>query len=257
MAFLDEILASTQGRVEAARRERSFENVEREAAAAPAPRDLRGALAGEEVALIAEIKRATPALGRIAADLQAGPTAAAYARAGAAAVSVLTEPSLFEGALEDLAPAREAGLPLLRKDFLVDTYQVYEARAAGADAVLVIVRIVPGSLLGELVDVARSLGMTPLVEVYDETDLKRAAAAGADVIGINHRDLVSFDVDESRTAKLAPMAPAGAAVVALSGVRDRAGVEAMMEAGASAVLVGEALVTAPDPEAKIRELLGR
>jgi indole-3-glycerol phosphate synthase len=257
MQFLEQILESTGERVALAKERESLEDVRARARDHDPARDLGSALRGDGISLIAEIKRATPALGDIAPDLQAGPTAKAFEAGGAAAISVLTEPDFFAGSHEDVKEARRTGLPVLCKDFMIDLHQVYDARVAGADAVLVIVRIAPGTLLDDLVDAARSLGMTPLVEVFDETDMARAAEAGADVIGINHRDLHSFEVDPERTAKLAPLAPEGALVVALSGVRDRAGVKAMAAAGADAVLVGEALVTSPDPAAKIAELLGR
>jgi indole-3-glycerol phosphate synthase len=257
MSFLDDLLTSTRARVAAARRAVSAAAIQERAAAAGPARGLRAALAGPAISLVAEIKRATPSLGDIAAGLDAGSTAHAYARGGASALSVLTEPEFFKGSLEDLHRAASAGLPVLRKDFVVDPYQVFEARAAGADAVLVIVRIAPGRLLDELFAAARLLRMDVLAEVYDENDLDRAVDAGARLIGINHRDLATFEVDRGRTAKLAPMVPPGVPVVAFSGVSTRAEVVAMADAGASAVLVGESLVRAADPEAKVRELLGR
>jgi indole-3-glycerol phosphate synthase len=158
--------------------------------------------------------------------------------------------------MEDLAAARGPGLPVLRKDFLLEEFQMFESRALGADAVLVIVRILKDGL-DRLVATARALGMDALVEVHDERDLDRALDAGASLIGVNHRDLETFEVDPERTAKLAPRVPEGCTVVALSGVGSRAEVEELAGAGASAVLVGESLVTASDPVAKLRELLGR
>ncbi|HYP22593.1 MAG TPA: indole-3-glycerol-phosphate synthase, partial [Actinomycetota bacterium] len=189
-------------------------------------------------------------------DLDAARLAKTYADAGASAISVLTEPDGFKGSLEDMEAALGAGVPVLRKDFVVDPWQVMESRAAGADAILLIVRVV-GDGLGPLLSAARSLGMDALVEVHHEHELDDALAAGATLIGVNHRDLTTFEVDPERTAKLAPRMPAECTVVALSGVSTRAEVEQLEAAGAAAVLIGESLVTAADPGAKIRELLSR
>jgi indole-3-glycerol phosphate synthase len=208
------------------------------------------------VSVIAEIKRATPRAGALDLDLDAGRLAAAYADGGAVAISVLTEPDHFKGSIEDLQAARTAGLPVLRKDFVIDDLQVLESRAAGADAVLIIVRILGDELAG-LVAATQSLGMDALVEVHDEAELERALEAGATLVGVNHRDLETFEVDPDRTAKLAPLLPEGTTLVGLSGVSTRAEVEALGRAGAAAVLVGESLVTAPDPAAKLRALTGR
>ena len=254
MNFLEGVLSATRARVTRAKEELLWGADA--GSLTRAQRDLRSALKGDGIALIGEIKRATPALGVIAPQLEAEKTAKAYEQGGAAAISVLTEPDFFSGSLEDIGAAARGGLPVLHKDFLIDTYQVGEARRSGADAVLIIARIAPGRLLVDLIEAARLLGMTPLVEVFDEEDMRRAADAGADVVGINNRDLETFEVDPHRTAELAPKAPEKAIIVALSGVRDRAGIVAMEAAGAHAVLVGEVLVTAPDPAAKIAELLG-
>jgi indole-3-glycerol phosphate synthase len=218
--------------------------------------DLSGALQADDVTVIAEIKRATPAKGVLDLTLDAGKTAAAYAEGGAAAISVLTEPDLFKGSLEDLERAATVGLPVLRKDFVLDPYQLLEARAAGADAVLLIVRILDHPSLGSLLRLTRALGMEALVEVHTDEEMDRALDVQANVIGVNHRDLDSFEVDPDRTKKLAALVPAGVVLVALSGVSTRREVEELGAAGARAVLVGESLVTAPDPVAKLRELLG-
>jgi len=182
--------------------------------------------------------------------------AAAYADGGAAALSVLTEPERFLGSLDDLEAALGAGLPVLRKDFILDDWQLLESRAAGADAVLLIVRALGGDL-GGFLDATAALGMAALVEVHDAGELALAAEAGATLVGVNHRDLATFEVDPDRTAKLAALTPEGTTLVALSGVSTRAEVEELEGAGADAVLVGEALVTAQDPAAKVRELLGQ
>ena len=255
MSFLEDLLASTRTRVEEAKTKIRDEVLEQRIASMEAPRGFRRALEGRDVAIIAEIKRATPSKGDLAPDLDARKTAAAYADGGAAALSVLTEPDRFKGSLEDLEGARESGLPTLRKDFIIDPFQVFESRAAGADAVLLIVRVV-GDDLAALLKTAESLGMDALVEVYDERDLDLAGEAGATLIGVNHRDLETFEVDPGRTARLAPMLPDGAFLVALSGVSTRVEIAQLAAAGARAVLVGEALVTAADPAAVLRELRG-
>jgi indole-3-glycerol phosphate synthase len=262
MSFLSELLDSTRARVAEARSLVSDEVLEQRVASAEAPRGFHAALRGAGTSIIAEIKRATPSKGPLDLDLDARAAAAAYRDGGAVAISVLTEPERFKGSLEDLQGAREAGIPVLRKDFVVDPWQVYEARAWGADAVLLIVRLLPpdfksnGDEFPTLLKTAASLGMDALVEVYDEADLKRAVDAGATLIGVNHRDLETFEVDPKRTEQLAALVPDGTTLVALSGVSTRAEVEELERVGADAVLVGESLVVADDPVAKLRELRG-
>ena len=257
MSFLADLLGSTRARVAEAKAKVTEEALEQRLAALDPPRSLETALAGPGVAVIAEIKRATPSKGPLDLDLDAAKLARAYAEGGAAAISVLTEPDHFKGSLDDLHAVRSAvSVPILRKDFTLEAFQILEARAAGADSVLIIVRTV-GDELTELVKTATALGMDPLVEVFDEADLDRALEAGARVIGVNHRDLETFEVDPDRTAKLAPRMTDGVVLVSLSGVSTRAEVEELGSAGAQAVLVGESLVTAADPAAKVRELLGR
>lgn len=255
MSFLDDLLTSTRRRIEETKRRVTDETLEQRIASRGRPRDLSVAISQERVTAIAEIKRATPSKGPLALDLDAAVTAAAYARGGAAAISVLTDPDHFRGSLEDLEHASTVGLPTLRKDFVIDPFQIIEGRAAGADSVLLIVRAL-GPELADLVRLTRSLGMEPLVEVHDEPDLERAMDAGARIVGVNHRDLETFELDPERTLKLAPRVPPGVILVALSGVSTRREVEVLEGAGARAVLVGEALVTSPDPAAKLRELLG-
>jgi indole-3-glycerol phosphate synthase len=255
MSYLDDLLASTHRRVEELKNSQSSDPAEERAPKAAPARGFAAALESGAPALIAEIKRATPR-GALDPDLVAADLAGRYARGGAAAISVLTEPDYFLGSMDDLVAAQGPGLPVLCKDFIVDELQILEARAAGADAVLLIVRILDDDL-EVLVKAAASTGMDALVEVHDSVDLERAIDAGASLIGVNHRDLATFEVDPDRTAKLAPSMPAGATVVALSGVGGRADVERLAAAGADAVLVGEALVAADDPVAKIAELLGR
>jgi indole-3-glycerol phosphate synthase len=255
MSFLDDLVAGAHRRVAAGKVALTEDALEQRIASVEPPRSLEAALAGPGIALVAEIKRASPLRGALDLDLDAARLARAYAAAGAAAVSVLTEPEGFRGSLEDLEAALGAGIPVLRKDFVVDPCQLLESRAAGADAVLLIVRVA-GDALPALVAGARALGMEPLVEVHHEHELDDALGAGATLIGVNHRDLTTFEVDPERTAKLAPRIPPGCVTVALSGVSTRAEVEELGAAGADAVLVGESIVTAPDPAAKIAELLG-
>lgn len=254
MSFLETILAATKVRLEHARTLLTDDVLEQRIAAVSTPLGFARALrSGSPPAVIAEVKRATPSRGALDLTLDAGKLARIYAGAGARAVSVLTEPESFQGSLEDLAAATGCGVPVLRKDFIIDPFQIAESRAWGADAVLLIVRCL-GDRLGEMVAATRALGMDALVEVFDESDLERAAAAGADVIGINHRDLETFEVDPTRTERLAPRAPEGSIVVALSGVSERSEIDELVAAGATAVLVGESLVTAADPGAKLAEL---
>lgn len=256
MSFLADLLTSTRARVEAAKANVTEEVLEQRVAAAEAPRGFGAALRREEVTLVAEIKRATPSRGPLDLDLEARRTAIAYAEGGAAGISVLTEPDSFKGSLDDLAAARAPGLPVLRKDFIIDPFQVFEARAYGADAVLLIMRILDEEA-HQLLKICTALGMDALVEVFDDRDLERAIAAGARLIGINHRDLETFEVDPARTAKLTPSIPGDVTVMSLSGVSTRREVEDLASAGAHSVLVGESIITAADPAAKIKELLGR
>lgn len=232
---------------------------------APRPTDFVARLrAAAPMALIAEVKRASPSKGDIAPAANAAERALQYAGGGAAAISVLTEPTWFKGTLDDMLAARravEAMGPkrpaILRKDFLVDDYQVLEARASGADAVLLIVASLSQSALTRLLACTRLLGMEALVEVNNAEEMERAAKAGARVIGINNRDLRSFTVDLGTTDRLAGGAPAGTLLAALSGISTRDDVTRFEAAGAGAVLVGEALMNGADPASKVRELLGR
>lgn len=228
------------------------------AAQAPPPRSFRAALRrGGVVQVIAEIKRRSPSAGPIRPGADPAAIARAYAAGGAAALSVLTDPVFFDGAPEALRRARAAtSLPVLRKDFLLSPAQVYEARAWGADAVLLIARILTDPQLRTLSAVAADLGMDVLVEVHDEVELDRALAAGATLVGINHRDLDRFVTDLDVSARLAPRVPPEVVLVAESGLQSRADVEAMGQRGVDAVLIGEGLMRQPDVEAAVRALLG-
>lgn len=255
MSYLQRILEDTRGRVDALTdRGRVAELRARAESVAPA-RDLRAALDRPDVGIIAELKRRSPSKGELNEHLEAGAAALSFAAAGAAALSVLTEPSFFGGSLEDLARVSPAAVPVLRKDFIVDAVQLLEARAWGADAALLIARVVKDDL-ERLVDECRGLGLTPLVEVFDEGDLRVARKARAPVVGVNHRDLDTFEVDPQRTRRLAPEVDWPALLVGLSGVSTRSDVESLARDGARAVLVGEALMTSPDPAGALSELVG-
>lgn len=220
-------------------------------------RDFGVAVRGEGVRLIAEIKRASPSRGWLRRELDVGATAASYARGGAVAISVLTERTWFKGDRADLAAVRQATqLPLLCKDFIVDPYQVYEARSWGADAVLLIASLPSPGELRALMEAAQGLGMAALVEVHTEAELDKALSADATLIGINNRNLSDFSVDLGTTLRLRPLIPAGVAVVSESGIQSFGDVAKLRAAGVNAFLVGEALVSSRDPEAKLRELGG-
>jgi len=262
-AILDRILAAKRQELERRRLEEPLGILRtRLAQAAPPTRSLAQALRGPSLGLIAEVKRASPSRGVLRADLDAQALARTYASGGAAAISVLTEEQHFQGSLGDLEAVRAVldgrggpRPPVLRKDFLFDAYHLFEARAYGADAVLLIVAILDPALLAELLALARTLGLECLVEVHDERELEWALAADAQIIGINNRDLRTFEVDLAVSERLRPLIPRDRVVVAESGIHTRADVQRLRALGVNAVLIGEALVTAGDPAAKIRELL--
>jgi indole-3-glycerol phosphate synthase len=253
-SVLDRIVATKRAEVAALLPRRAELRVR--AADAPVPPSFEGALrAGPHVAVIAEVKRRSPSAGEIRGGASAVEVAASYEGAGAAAISVLTDGEYFGGSLADLEACRAAvTAPLLRKDFVLDAVQVHEARAAGASAVLLIVRILSDGELRDLSGVAADAGLDVLVEVHDEAELERAAAADARIIGVNNRDLATFRTDLEVTERLAPQVPAGALLVAESGLRNAADVARVAAAGAGAVLVGETLMRAPDPAAVLRAL---
>jgi indole-3-glycerol phosphate synthase len=221
------------------------------------PRDFAKALKGDSICLIAEVKRASPSKGLLRPNLVASSLARIYSQSGAAAVSVLTEPDYFWGSFADLEAVRtEVKLPLLCKDFIVDRYQIYKARAHGADAVLLIAAILSRYELKSLLETAHSLGMTALIEVHNRDELAKALKLAPRIIGINNRNLADFSVDLETTLSLRTLIPPEVVVVSESGIYTRDHVLSLQEAGVDAVLVGEALVTCPKPAAKIKELLG-
>lgn len=256
--ILDRIVEVKKREVAHAKKRTPLAVLERSLPGAPPARDFRETLRRNPCAIIAEIKRASPSKGRLCEDFRPREIAAAYESGGAAAVSVLTDETFFEGAGAHLSEVRrEATLPVLRKDFVIDEYQIVEARLLGADAVLLIARILEEGQLREYAARAASLGMSALVEVHGGGELDLALRAGAVLVGINNRDLDTFRTDLATTLELAPRMPAGVTVVGESGIHTRDDVERLLEAGVHAFLIGEALMKAPDPAAKLKELMGR
>lgn len=257
MSALDEIIEGVREDL-APRRARTSEAELRDRAAAwGAPRDCAALLKSPgQVRVIAEVKRASPSRGPLAEIADPATLAAEYAAGGASAVSVLTEQRRFGGSLADLAAVRaRIGIPVLRKDFIVEPYQVWEARAHGADLVLLVVAALGDGLLSELLSLARETGLTPLVEVHDEAEAQRALAAGAQVIGVNARNLRTLEVDRDTFARVAPSLPESVVRIAESGIRGPQDVTEYVKHGADAVLVGEALVTGAHPRDAVSRLL--
>jgi indole-3-glycerol phosphate synthase len=262
---LERILASTRAEVERRKLAVSLTQLEQRALRVGGEADgiegdgrrFHGALARPSIGVIAEFKRRSPSAGAMREAPDVGELVSAYQRGGASAVSVLTEGPHFEGSLDDLRVARAAcELPLLRKDFILDSYQLYEARVAGADAVLLIVAALEQPALIALHAAAGELGLDVLVEVHDRVELHRALELGADLIGINNRDLRDFSVDVRRTVELLDEIPAGVVVVSESGIATGEQLRELQARGVRAVLVGETLMRSPDPEGALRVLLG-
>lgn len=255
--ILDEILANKREELEARQREVPLSELQERAAKQPRARSLAESLSGTDVRVIAEVKRRSPSAGEMAADLDPARMAALYAANGASAVSVLTDRKYFNGSLDDLTAVREAvDIPILRKDFVLNEYQVIESRAYGADAVLLIVRALDPDDLSDLLEYARLLGMDALVEVHTEREMEVALDCGAPVIGVNNRDLSTFTTDLEVTRGLAPMVPDGHVLVSESGIGTREQIVTLKGMGVRAVLVGESLVRSSDPARKLRELVG-
>lgn len=255
--MLERILADARLRSDASvGRRADFENA---AAAADPARGFAAALSRPGLSVVAEVKRRSPSRGVLAAGLNAVDQALIYEAAGASAVSVLTEPLHFDGSLEDLVAVRDAvSIPVLRKDFLIEPAQVWEARAAGADAVLLIVAALDPDLLAEMIATASDAGLDALVEVHNAAEASMARAAGATLVGVNNRNLATFVADLGVAEDLAALVQArGIVAVAESGIHAAQDAERMREAGYDAILVGEALVIADDPAATLRRLVGR
>jgi len=257
--ILDKIVATKRQEVARARERISLAELQGRLAGAPPPRDFLGALSGGgPIRLIAEVKKASPSKGLIRADFRPVEIAEIYQRHGAACVSVLTDETYFQGSLDDLRRIRaRVALPVLRKDFVIDAYQVVEARAAGADAVLLIAECLDDQSLAELHAMIVELGMTPLVELHEPENLPRVLASGAKLIGVNNRDLRTFQVDLNHTIELCRKIPADRVVVGESGIHTRADAERLRTAGVAAILVGESLMASKDIGAAVDRLLGR
>jgi indole-3-glycerol phosphate synthase len=253
--YLDDLLDGARRRVAAAAAREPLAALRERALGVPVGPSLADALAAPGVQVIAEVKRASPSKGDLAPDLVAPVQARAYADGGAAAVSVLTEPDRFRGSLADLADVAALGVPALRKDFLVDAYQVWEARAAGASAVLLIVAALDEATLAALSAEADEAGLDVLTEVHDADEVATATRVGARIVGVNARDLRTFELDRDGFARLRPQLADGVLAVSESGVRDADDVRLAASQGADAVLVGETLVRADDPAAAVAELV--
>lgn len=263
--ILDQIVETKRAEVAAARRRRPLAELKSALADLPPPRDFHAALAGPPlrgVHLVAEIKRKSPSAGLIRPELDPAAIAKIYADHGASAISVLTDATYFDGRLEYIAPVKSAvPLPVLRKDFTIDEYQVYEARAAGADAVLLIGEVLPVAQLRDLLDLAFGLGMTSLIEVHDAESFESLQTTVGfpnerrSLLGINNRNLKIQRTDLGTTERLARLVPPGTVFVSESGIKTRSDVERLIAAGARGLLIGETLLRAPDIGAKVDELL--
>ena len=258
-SILDKIVATKREELDASKSRVPLSALNDSIAARPPALDFAGALRGEGISLIAEVKKASPSKGLLREDFRPVDLASTYVDNGASAVSVITD-GHFLGEPAHLTAVKESGAsgsaPVLRKDFLFDPYQIYEARAIGADTYLLIVDILSASQLSGLIDLGLSLGMTPLVETHDAEEIETAVRAGAEVIGINNRDLHTFVTDLATTEALAPVIPPGKVIVSESGISTPADLARLQPYGVDAVLVGEALVTANDTAAKVRTLTG-
>ena len=257
--ILKQIVSDNLLELEARKRNFPLEDVRRAAMEQVPPLDFATALRGDGIQLIAEVKKASPSKGIIRPDFDPVDIAQTYAKNGASAISVLTEGRNFHGSLDHLRDIQYAlinrEIPLLRKDFLHDPYQIYESRAYGADALLLIVAILNSAKLKELLLLSHQLGMTCLVEVHDEAELEIALSSEAQIIGINNRDLNTFTVDLGITERLRPLIPQGRIVVSESGIKEHSDIEKLRQLGIDAVLVGESLMSAPDIEARMKGLL--
>lgn len=254
--ILDEIVAARRESLAQAKARIQLSDLERRPQYREPRRDFAARIASAHPAIIAEVKKASPSRGVIRSDFDPVAIARAYAAAGAAAVSVLTEERFFQGRLEYLESIRaHITLPLLRKDFLIDSYQIVEARAWGADAVLLIVAILDDAQLGDLLAAARQLGLDALVEVHTAPELERALRAGSTLVGINNRDLHTFVTSLATAERLRPLVPPDVTVVAESGIDSAADIARLRAAGFEAFLIGESLMRAPDPGAQLRALL--
>lgn len=254
--ILDEIVRNKRNEVAELKQRVPLRDLEERLDALPRPRDFRTALRMPGISLIAEIKRASPSRGDMLPDLEAIDLAALYEQSGARAISVLTDEKYFKGTLADLTSVhQQVRVPVLRKEFIIDPYQIIEARAARADAILLIVRILSDAEIREFQQLARNLDMAVLVEAHTEDEIKRARDAGAHIIGINNRNLDTLEVDVMNTMRLKRHVPGGVTLVSESGIYTRAHVKMLEDGGVDAILVGESLLTSRNIQEKIRELM--
>ena len=257
--ILKQIVAVKRREVERLKVERPIPDLEARIERRSPPLNFAGALMGASVRIIAEVKKASPAKGLLRADFDPVDLAAAYVENGAAAISVLTNADHFQGSIDHLAAvhsvANPKGVPVLRKEFIFDPYQVHEARAYGADAILLIAAMLTPRDMADLAAVARRYWMQCLVEVHDEEELRIALDAGAEIVGVNNRDLRTFETSLDVTERLAPLVPQGKVLVGESGINSREDVDRLGRVGVHAALIGEALVVADDPGSKLRELV--
>ena len=254
--MLDKIIAQKREEVEQRKKAVTITYLQQRIAKQKPALDFAMALKGDHIRLIAEVKQSSPSRGLLSPNFNPIELAQTYAEGGAAAISVLTEANYFMGSIEHLAAIKEVvDLPLLRKDFIFDLYQVYESRAYGADALLLITSILSQEQLKELILLSHSLGLKCLVEVHNKGEVERAILSEAEIIGINNRDLNTFSIDINMTQRLRPLIPQERIVVSESGIKSKRDVEKLKNWGVDAILVGEALVTAGDVIAKMKELL--
>ncbi len=255
--ILDEIIATTRKLLETRKAQRPLALLDRGCSNQKPPKDAVTALGKPGMSLIAEIKRASPSKGPLAPNLDAASLAKTYEHSGASAISVLTETEYFKGSLNDLECVREVvSVPVLRKDFIIDSYQVWEARASGADMVLLIAAAMATDDLARLYKTIVHMAMTPLIEVHNQQELEPVLELDPKLIGINNRNLADFSVNLETTLELLSLIPNNKLVVSESGIHTKDDVKLLESSGVDAVLVGEALVRSSDPEAKIRELIG-
>jgi indole-3-glycerol phosphate synthase len=256
VSVLDEILEGVRADLAVRQEHTPLDQLKEAARRAAAPRDVMGVLRRPDVAVIAEVKRSSPAKGELAPITDPAALACDYEAGGASIISVLTEPRRFGGSLADLVAIRQAvAVPVLRKDFVISSYQLWEARANGADMILLIVAALDQNALVSLVERALSIGLVPLVEAHTDSEVARAVEAGAKVIGVNARDLTTLALDREVFGRLAPLMPASVIKIAESGVRGPRDLLAYAAAGADAVLVGESLVTGKDPRSAVADLV--
>ena len=256
--ILKEIIDLKRERVLDRKKTYSISKIENLISDAPYPLNFAGRLMGDSVRIIAEIKKASPSKGVFRDDLDILDLAVKYAESDVAAISVLTNEDHFHGSIDDMKSVSDIvhpyGIPVLRKEFIFDPYQIYEARAFGADAILLIVTMLNPRQIEEFMELASSLWIQCLVEVHDEIELRVAIDCGAEIIGINNRDLKTFETTLKTTESLAPLVPPGTIIVSESGISNRSDVDRVMESGAGAILVGESLVKSSDPSGQLKEL---